>query len=223
MARILIVEDDSSTANEIAEVLELENYAFEIANNGSVAIGLLELSRFDLIILDWSLPGQSGLEVMEEFRKAGGATPILMLTGRNQIADKEQGFEAGADDYLTKPFHIKELRVRVKALLRRSREILGEKIVHRHIVLDIPSQRVFVDSVDIQLMAREFALLELLLKNKEHIYSLDALVSSVWASDENVTHDAVRQCVARIRKKIDREGEPSIITTMAGQGYKVEK
>jgi len=223
MARILIVEDDSSTANEIAEVLELENYAFEIANNGSVAIGLLELSRFDLIILDWSLPGQSGLEVMEEFRKAGGATPILMLTGRNQIADKEQGFEAGADDYLTKPFHIKELRVRVKALLRRSREILGEKIVHRHIVLDIPSQRVFVDSVDIQLMAREFALLELLLKNKEHIYSLDALVSRVWASDDNVTHDAVRQCVARIRKKIDREGEPSIITTMAGQGYKVEE
>jgi DNA-binding response OmpR family regulator len=223
MARILIVEDDQATAEEIAEILTLENYACEVTDNGITAIGLLEVSRFDLIVLDWSIRGQSGLAVLEQFRKAGGATPILMLTGRNQISDKEQGFDAGADDYLTKPFHIKELRARVKALLRRGREIVDDKIIHRHIVLDIPSQRVFIDDQEIQLMAREFALLELLLKNKEHIYSLDALVSSVWASDENVTHDAVRQCVARVRKKVDREGQPSIITTMAGQGYKVER
>jgi DNA-binding response OmpR family regulator len=223
MAKVLIVEDDTATSSEIAEVLTLDNHTIENTDNGTIALGLLEISRFDLIILDWSLHGQSGLEVLEQFRKAGGATPILMLTGRNQITDKEQGFDAGADDYLTKPFHIKELRARVKALLRRGRELTDDRIEFRHIVLDIPAQRVFIDEQEVQLMAREFALLALLLKNRERIFSLDALISSVWASDEDVTHDAVRQCVTRIRKKIDRQGEPSIITTLAGQGYKIEK
>lgn len=223
MTRILIVEDERQTAEEIAEVLAADNHTFEITDNGTTAIALLEMSRFDLIVLDWGLRGQSGLEVLEAFRKAGGATPILMLTGRGHIQDKEVGFEAGADDYLTKPFHIKELRARVKALLRRGREIIDEKIVYRHIVLDIAAKRVIVQDEEIQLMAREFILLELLLKNKDRIFTLDDLVSSVWASDEAVTYDAVRQCVARVRKKIDRPGEPSIITTMAGQGYKIEK
>lgn len=223
MTRILIVEDDSDTAAEIAEVLSLEKYETEITADGTAAIQLLEMSRFDLIVLDWGLRGQSGLEVIENFRRAGGSTPILMLTGRQKIEDKEQSFDAGADDYLTKPFHIKELRARAKALLRRGREIADEKIVHKHIVFDIPAMRVFNGETEIELMAREYALLELLLKNKDRVYTLDMLVSSVWASDENVTYDAVRQCVARVRKKIDRDGEPSIITTLPGRGYKIEK
>ncbi len=223
MTRILIVEDDSDTAAEIAEVLSLEKYDTEITPDGIAAIQLLEMSRFDLIVLDWTIRGQSGLEVLEKFRKAGGATPILMLTGRNRIEDKEQGFDSGADDYLTKPFHIKELRARVKALLRRGRELPDERIEHRHIVFDVAAMRVFNGETEIELMARESALLELLLKNKDRVFTLDMLVSSVWASDEDVTYDAVRQCVARVRKKIDREGEPSIITTLSGRGYKIDK
>lgn len=223
MTRILIVEDDADTAAEISEVLTLEKYETEITNDGTSAIQLLEVNRFDLIVLDWGLRGQSGLEVIESFRKAGGSTPILMLTGRQKIEDKENCFDAGADDYLTKPFHIKEMRARVKALLRRGREIPDEKITHRHIVFDVPAMRVFNGETEVELMAREYALLELLMKNKDRVFTLDMLVSSVWASDEDVTYDAVRQCVARVRKKIDREGEPSIITTLSGRGYKIEK
>ncbi len=223
MTRILIVEDDADTAAEISEVLTLEKYETEITNDGTSAIQLLEVNRFDLIVLDWGLRGKSGLEVIESFRKAGGSTPILMLTGRQKIEDKENCFDAGADDYLTKPFHIKEMRARVKALLRRGREIPDEKITHRHIVFDVPAMRVFNGETEVELMAREYALLELLMKNKDRVFTLDMLVSSVWASDENVTYDAVRQCVARVRKKIDREGEPSIITTLSGRGYKIEK
>ncbi len=223
MTRILIVEDDADTAAEISEVLTLEKYETEITNDGTSAIQLLEVNRFDLIVLDWGLRGKSGLEVIESFRKAGGSTPILMLTGRQKIEDKENCFDAGADDYLTKPFHIKEMRARVKALLRRGREIPDEKITHRHIVFDVPAMRVFNGETEVELMAREYALLELLMKNKDRVFTLDMLVSSVWASDENVTYDAVRQCVARVRKKIDREGEPPIITTLSGRGYKIEK
>jgi len=223
MTRILIVEDDADTAAEISEVLTLEKYETEITNDGTSAIQLLEVNRFDLIVLDWGLRGKSGLEVIESFRKAGGSTPILMLTGRQKIEDKENCFDAGADDYLTKPFHIKEMRARVKALLRRGREIPDEKITHRHIVFDVPAMRVFNGETEVELMAREYALLELLMKNKDRVFTLDMLVSSVWASDEDVTYDAVRQCVARVRKKIDREGEPSIITTLQGRGYKIEK
>lgn len=223
MPRILIVEDDADTAEEISEVLSLEKFETEITADGTTAIQMLEMSRFDLIVLDWGLRGQSGLEVIESFRKAGGSTPILMLTGRNKIEDKEQGFDAGADDYLTKPFHIKELRARVKALLRRGRELPDEKIKHKHIVFDVAAMRVFNGEMEVELMAREYALLELLLRNKDRVFTLDMLVSSVWSSDENVTYDAVRQCVARVRKKIDRDGEPSIITTLPGRGYKIEK
>ncbi len=223
MTRILIVEDDADTAAEISEVLTLEKYETEITNDGTSAIQLLEGNRYDLIVLDWGLRGQSGLEVIENFRKAGGSTPILMLTGRQKIEDKENCFDAGADDYLTKPFHIKEMRARVKALLRRGRELPDEKITHRHIIFDVPAMRVFNGEAEVELMAREYALLELLMKNKDRVYTLDMLVASVWASDEDVTYDAVRQCVARIRKKIDRDGEPSIITTLSGRGYKIEK
>ena len=222
MTRILIVEDDADTAAEIAEVLTLENYETELARDGDTAVGLLGMSEFDLVILDWGLPGKTGIEILQHYRKSGGSAPILMLTARHLINHKEEGFDAGADDYLTKPFHIRELRSRVKALLRRRHELFDDSIEYRHIRLDIPGRRVFVNGDDVQLNAREFALLELLLKNKERVFTLDGLIASVWSSDSDVTHDAVRQCIARLRKKIDLENSSSVITTLAGMGYKIE-
>lgn len=223
MAKILIVEDDPAIASDLRDVLALEQHTIELIDNGEDALSLLQMSSFDLIILDWGLPGKTGIEILTELRAAGNSTSILMLTARDQIEHKEVGFDAGADDYLAKPFHIKELRARVKALLRRSHQYVGNELEYKHIVLDLSGHRVRVSDSEELLNAREFALLSLLLKNQGQIFTLDGLIASVWESDSDVTYDAVRQCVARLRKKIDLPNLPSIITTIAGTGYRVER
>src|SRR5579862_8845637 len=137
MAKILLVEDDLDLISRITKWLSLERHSVEAASNGQEALDLLRDVKYDLIILDWHLPGLSGIEVCKYYRSAGGKAPVLMLTGKTDIADKEAGLDAGADDYLTKPFNPRELSARLRALARRPAETLDDKLTAGDLVLHI--------------------------------------------------------------------------------------
>lgn len=223
MAKILLVEDDMGLSRMVRDWLTFEHHLVETADNGRDGLDKLQFYQYDLVILDWELPEMTGIEICKEFRSRGGTTPVLMLTGKGTIGDKESGFEAGADDYLTKPFHMKELSMRLKALLRRGGTALqGDTLKFRDLALEPASHRVTREGKDLQLLPKEFALLEFLMRHPNQVFSAEALLSRVWASETDTTVDAVSTCIKRLRKKIDQEGQSSIIKTVHGVGYKLE-
>src|SRR5262249_34277288 len=174
------------------------------------------------LILDWQLPGMAGIDICKEFRSQGGMTPVLMLTGKSAISDKETGLDAGADDYLTKPFHMKELSARVRALFRRASRGTSNILTIGDLVLDPSNYRVTRDGVEIQLQKREFALLEFLMRNPNRVFSSEALLERVWVTDADVTPDAIRVYIMRLRKKVDEGAKASLIQTVHGVGYKLQ-
>ncbi len=222
MAKILVVEDNPEMAKNILEHLKEEKHVAEWAECGDVALTLLATYHFDLIILDVMLPDMQGTEVCTRYRSQQGETPILMLTGMNSIDAKEKGLDSGADDYLTKPFDLRELSARIRALLRRPQVLRGDALKARTVVLDTQTLRVTRAGVPIKLLAKEFALLEYLLRRKDQVLSVEDLLNNVWKSDSESSPDAVRQTIKRLRTKIDAAGEPSLITTVVGLGYTIE-
>lgn len=223
MAKILLVEDDMGLSRMVRDWLTFEHHLVETADNGRDGLDKLQFYQYDLVILDWELPEISGIELCKEFRSRGGSTPVLMLTGKGTIGDKESGFEAGADDYLTKPFHMKELSMRLRALLRRSSSSLqSDTLKFRDLTLEPSSHRLTRDGKDLQLLPKEFALLEFLMRHPNQVFSAEALLSRVWASETDTTVDAVSTCIKRLRKKVDVEGKSSVIKTVHGVGYKLE-
>jgi DNA-binding response OmpR family regulator len=222
VAKILVVEDDPSLARMIRDWLIFEHHLVETANNGREGLDKLNYYQYDLVILDWELPEITGVELAKNFRTNGGKTPILMLTGKNTLGDKEVGFDAGIDDYLTKPFHMKELSLRLRALLRRSSPVVGDKIKYRDLELETALHRVTRDGKDLQLLPKEFALLDWFLRHPNQVFSAEAILGRVWSSDANSSVDAVSTCIKRLRKKVDVEGRPSVIKTVHGVGYKLE-
>lgn len=222
MAKVLVIEDDVSLAKMISDWLSLEHHNTELVHDGTDAAARLKVYDYDLIVLDWELPGVMGVDILKEFRARGGLTPVLMLTGRGTIDDKEKGFDCGADDYLTKPFHAKELTARLRALLRRPEGYLGETLKVGDISLDRANFRVARGDEEIRLLPKEFALLEFLMRNQNRVFAPEALLNRVWVTESEATVDALTTCVKRLRKKIDVEGKPSIIRTVHGVGYKLE-
>lgn len=222
MAKVLIIDDDVQLCATIKGWLSVDHHNVEISNDGDDALNRLRLSEYDLIILDVGMPGKSGLEVLQEFRSRGGATPVLMLTGKNSVDDVERGFETGADDYLTKPFHGRELTARLRALLRRPGSIVGTILTVGDLVLDRENYRVARNGSPIELLPKEFDLLEFFMRNVNRVFTAEALLNRVWTADSEATTDAVTSCIKRLRKKIDVEGKPSMIRTMRGVGYKLE-
>ncbi|MBY0550167.1 MAG: response regulator transcription factor [Candidatus Obscuribacterales bacterium] len=223
MPKVLVIEDDAGLNRMIREWLVFsERHTVEYAENGSDGLDKLLCSDFDVIVLDWEMPGKSGIEVLKEYRSSGGKAPVLMLTGKGGIVDKEAGFDAGADDYLTKPFHMKELSARLRALIRRAGGTVSNVLQLRDISLDPGAFKVTRGGREIQLLPREFALLEFLMRHPDQVFSADTLLNRVWSSDSEATVDAITTCVKRIRKKMDSEGHPSIIKTVHGVGYKME-
>lgn len=221
MTKILIVEDEAYLANEIREWLQRELYIVEMVHDGASANESLSYNKYDIVVLDWMLPGVSGLDVCRQFRAAGGYTPVLMLTARSSLDCKETGLDSGADDYLTKPFHMKELSARIRSLLRRQTVSPGSKLEISDIVLDPKARTITKAGELIHLEPREFNLLEFLIRHPNVTFSSDALIQRVWESDKEVSHETLRSYIKSIRKKLDKAGEPSIIDTVHGSGYKV--
>ncbi len=222
MAKILLVEDDKDLAFMVRSMLLAERHNVDHVDNGHEAARHLKVYPYDLIVLDWELPELSGLEILRQFRAAGGTSAVLMLTGRSGINEKEAGLDSGADDYLSKPFHMKELAARVRALLRRPAAIHAGALAVKSVTLDPGKFRVTRDGQPVQLLPKEFALLEFLMRNANQVFTPEALLNRIWATDSDATDEAIRTTVKRIRKKLDSEGAPSIIRTVHGVGYVID-
>ena len=222
MPKILIVEDDLELAGKLRDWLTFEKHTVDHVANGRDAIELLRVTGFDLLVLDWEMPEMSGVQVCSKFRELGGSTPILMLTGRSSIDAKEAGLDAGADDYMTKPFEVRELSARIRALLRRPRAVLGASIEVGQLTLETVSREVRYHGREIALQPKEFALLEFLMRHPGEPFNADTLLQRVWTSDSESSNEVVYTCLTKLRKKLGAVGHVSPIKTVHGVGYKIE-
>ena len=223
MPRILLAEDDELVAETVADALRLAKYEVEIVENGLEAEACLKNSLYDIAILDRGLPEKDGLEVLENYRASGGTMPILILTGKSTIENRVEGLETGADDYICKPFAMDELLARVRSLLRRPQPLMTNEVQIGGLKIDLQRGTVSRDGEPaISLLAKEIALLEFLLKNRGKYFTAIEILNKVWASESDSTEDAVRQCFVRLRKKIDKPGEDSLIKTSRNMGYMIE-
>lgn len=222
MAKILVVEDDKHLAGDVVDWLEFEKHTVEHVADGKEADERLRFYQYDLIVLDWELPGVHGIDICKRFRAAGGTTPVLMLTGKGEITDKEAGLDSGADDYLTKPFHLKELTARIRALLRRPAVMTGTILKIQNLALDTNTKKLSKDGREIQLSPKEYALMDFLMRHPDEVFSQEALLERVWSSESDASVFSVYTAVKTLRKKITDDGEKSILATVHGLGYRLE-
>jgi DNA-binding response OmpR family regulator len=219
--KILVVEDEEKIARSLEKGLNGEGYIVDVALNGDQAESLTVSSSYDLVLLDWMIPGaKDGPALIKAWRERSEQMPILMLTARSTIGDKVKGLDVGADDYLQKPFSYDELLARVRALLRRPKAHTGNVLKSGTLELDVISKNVIYKSKPVNLTAKEFQLLEYLLRHKGEVLSKDQLLDHVWADESRVQHNTVETFIANVRKKIG-PGE-AVIKTVRGYGYKIE-
>ncbi|HEY3374491.1 MAG TPA: response regulator transcription factor [Candidatus Aquicultor sp.] len=221
--RILVVEDEHKIANSIKKGLEHEVYAVDVAYDGESGFYMASSEDYDVIVLDLMLPKMDGIEVCKQLRECRIHTPILMLTAKGKLHDKVDGLNAGADDYLVKPFAFIELLARIKALTRRPKESLGSVLSIDDLALDTLTYDVTRAGERIELSRKEFALLEYLLHNKNRILTKDQIISHVWDYDADILPNNVEVYIGYLRSKIDKpfSDKPSLIHTVRGFGYRI--
>lgn len=219
MAKILLVEDDRPLSELVADTLQAEGHVVEAVYKGNEGLERVQFYKYDLIILDWELPGVSGPEICKHYRSKGGATPVLMLTGKKEVDDRAEGLDAGADDYLTKPFHFKELLARLRALLRRPAAVLDNVLKVGNLTLHSSSRQVFKGDSELNLQPKEYALLEFFMRHPNQPFSSDAILDRVWRSETDAAPDTVRIQIMRLRHKIDEPNSESLIRTVHRVGY----
>ena len=219
--RILIVEDEKSLALRVEKVLESERYRVEVAYDGAEALERALTEEYDLIILDILLPKINGLQILEEIRQEGLRVPVLLLTAKGNVEDKVQGLDAGADDYLAKPFAIPELTARVRSLLRRSSELKTSILRIADLEVNTTTHKVTRAGRDIPLTAKEYAILEFLLYNKGRIVSRLSIAEHVWGNNFDLftMTNFVDVHIKNLRKKIGDDQEKKLIQTVRGVGY----
>ena len=221
--RILLVEDDVTIARLLKEGLEDESYAVDVVNDGSEGYRTATADDYDVIILDIMLPEMNGYEVCRALRNDGNKTPILMLTARDAERDIVEGLDTGADDYLAKPFSFDVLLACIRALLRRPNEKLEEVLQVGDLKLDPSSKKVTRASQEINLTAKEYGVLEYLMRNKGKVLSKEQIISHVWDFDADVLPNNVELFIMFLRRKIDKPFKSKLIHTVSGFGYKLEK
>lgn len=222
--KLLVVEDEHRIAQALKQGLTQEGYAVDVAYDGSEGLRTAEAEEYDVIIMDVMMPELDGIEVVQRLRQAGNHTPILMLTARSQSRDIITGLDAGADDYLTKPFSFDVLLARVRALLRRPTDALDTVLTVDDLRLDPVKQRVHRGEKEIKLSGKEYAILEYMLRNKGRILSKNNIISHVWDFDANVLPNNVEVFVTYLRGKIDKpfpKARP-LIQTVRGFGYLIK-
>lgn len=218
-AHILLVEDEEKLARFVQLELSYEGYEVSVAHDGLSGLMAARDHSPDLIILDWMMPGLSGLEVCRRLRQTGTATPVILLTAKDDISDRVEGLDAGADDYVVKPFSIEELLARVRAHLRRTEPQDAEVLVFSDLTLDRRSREVHRGQRSIELTAKEFDLLDYLITNPRQVLTRDRILEQVWGYDFMGDSNIIEVYVRYLRLKLEAEGESRLIQTMRGVGY----
>ena len=222
--RILVVEDERKIARALALALKQESHAVDVAHDGTEAYAMATVIEYDLLILDRMIPGDyDGLSLTAQLREEGSSVPILMLTALGEVSDKTTGLDAGADDYLTKPFALDELLARVRALLRRPKVRTENVLTVADLSLDLNSREVMRGEQKIELTNKEFGLLEYLMRNSGLPASKEQIISHVWDFDADILPNNIEVYVSFLREKIDKPFTKKLIKTVRGIGYKIDE
>ena len=224
MSTILIIEDDPNMQTGLRDNLEFEGYRVRTEGDGTAGLKAWVENAFDCVILDVMLPGLSGFDVLKKAREKGLSTPVIMLTARGEEIDRVLGLELGADDYVTKPFSLRELLARVKAVLRRSEggPAAGSRIRLGDFEADTDTYNASRDGVEVAMTPREFEVLKFLWQHRNHTVSRDQLLTNVWGYDESVSTRTVDNFILKLRQKIEKDpADPRYIVTIHGTGYKL--
>jgi two-component system, OmpR family, copper resistance phosphate regulon response regulator CusR len=217
--RILVVEDEPTAAAVLAKGLREHAYAVDVANDGDAALEQASINQYDLLIVDVLLPGIDGFEVCRRLRADGASVPVLMLTALGRLDDRVEGLDAGADDYLPKPYHFKELLARVRALLRRGPALASVVLSVRDLVIDTRARRVERAGRTVQLTTKEYSLLEYLAKRHGEVVGRADIAEHVWDDSFDPMSNLIEVYIQRLRRKVDDGHEVKLIHTRRGAGY----
>lgn len=215
--RILLVEDDPEVGALVKETLEAEPYAVDWAQDGEEALGLLQSFPYDLVLLDVGIPYRDGFSLLAYLREQGHSLPVLMLTARDALDDRVRGLEGGADDYLVKPFHLRELRARVRALLRRSRGVSSNRVEVGRLSLDLRAKQAWWAGAALELSAKEWLILEFLALHPDAFHPRELLLEHVWPGEASIDPRSLDPYISRLRQKL----APEAIETRRGLGYRL--
>ena len=223
MPKLLIVEDEVDLADQLRDWFLREKYVVDLVHDGNQALDSLEAFQYDVIILDWMIPGPDGITILKRFRQGGGKTPVVMLSARSRLEDLEVGLDTGSDYYVRKPVSLRELSASVRAAVRRGESRSpGAVIELGNMTLDAAARTFYIDGNAVHLEPREFNLLEFLLRHPNQVFAYDALIDRVWPSDSLISREAVRTYIKALRKKMNSSASDSIIKNIRGYGYKLE-
>lgn len=223
--RILLVDDEEELAEPLQRILTNQGYVVDSANSGDRGWELSQTGDYDLLILDWMMPEKSGIEICSQMRQQGDRTPVLILTAKDTLDDRVAGLDCGADDYLVKPFELRELLARVRALLRRITPVVttckASRLSYGDLELDRANQVVYREKIAIALTEREYQLLEYFMLHPNQLLSHELISQYLWKEGEDVpTSNALAAQVKLLRRKIDRDRPISLINTVYGKGYR---
>jgi two-component system, OmpR family, manganese sensing response regulator len=221
--RILLVDDEIELTDPLSRVLTREGYTVDAAYNGTHGSQLAYEGNYDLLILDWMLPGKTGLEICQQLRRTGKVTPVLFLTAKDTLDDRVEGLDAGADDYLVKPFELRELLARVRALLRRSgaeTQTITAKLTVADLQLDSENQVAFRPGRIIELSEKESQLLQYFMENSGQLLTHAQIMQHLWLHEEQPSSNVIAALIRLLRRKIELAGETQLIHTVYGKGYR---
>ncbi len=217
--RVLVVEDEKDLNRVITRKLKAEGYSVDSCFDGAEALDYMEMTPYDVIVMDIMMPEKNGYQVLKEMREKGNRSPVLFLTARDALEDRVKGLDLGADDYLVKPFHFEELMARIRVMLRRNHGSVSNRLALADLTLDCDTHEVRRGEKRIELSAKEFSILEYMLRNKAIVLSREKLETHIWNYEYQGASNMIDVYIRYLRLKIDKEFEPKLIHTVRGVGY----